>query len=254
MRSEPASRRRGAAPGLRAGSRAWATWRSSRSAPPSDREVRGLRPPVRARPDRRRRRHPRALTARSTRWTASWNGSCATATASASTARSPSGTWRSWRYGAGSTGASGRRTTRAGELVAKVMAAVAQRERRAIGQRTREGLAAKKTSAFRLGRPPVLPLLVVRRIVREREQGMTLQVIADGLTASGVLPLAGDDLAHVHRLGAPALVCCGRTRAARLVADAEVDAPQGSRADATTLGQQMADASTTRSARCVDSP
>jgi DNA invertase Pin-like site-specific DNA recombinase len=77
-------------------------------------------------------------------------------------------------------------TTPAGELVANVMAAVAQWERRTIGQRTREGLAAKRASGVRLGRPPVLPAKVVVRIVQERAAGRTLQAIADGLTAAGI--------------------------------------------------------------------
>jgi DNA invertase Pin-like site-specific DNA recombinase len=77
-------------------------------------------------------------------------------------------------------------TTPAGELVANVMAAVAQWERRAIGQRTREGLAAKRAAGVRLGRPPVLPADVVERIIAERTEGRTLQAIARGLTDDSV--------------------------------------------------------------------
>ncbi len=77
-------------------------------------------------------------------------------------------------------------TTPAGELVANVMAAVAQWERRAIGQRTREGLAARRAVGVRLGRPPVLPMPVVERIVRERTSGRTLAAIAEGLTRDAV--------------------------------------------------------------------
>ena len=77
-------------------------------------------------------------------------------------------------------------TIPAGELVANVMAAVAQWERRTIGQRTREGLAAKRASGVRLGRPPVLPPEVVLRIVQDRADGRTLHAIADGLTAAGM--------------------------------------------------------------------
>jgi hypothetical protein len=44
-------------------------------------------------------------------------------------------------------------TTPAGELVANVMASVAQWERRVISQRTRDALAAKKATGARLGRP-----------------------------------------------------------------------------------------------------
>ena len=93
-------------------------------------------------------------------------------------------------------------TTPAGELVANVMAAVAQWERRTIGQRTREGLAAKRASGVRLGRPPVLPAEVVARIVHDRAAGRTLQAIADSLTAEDVsagrpaTPTATDRAGH----------------------------------------------------------
>lgn len=77
-------------------------------------------------------------------------------------------------------------TTPAGELVGHVMAAVAHWERRAIGVRTREGLAAKRAAGVRLGRPQVLTPAVVMRIVTERAAGQTLQAIADGLMADAV--------------------------------------------------------------------
>ena len=48
-------------------------------------------------------------------------------------------------------------TTPVGELVANVMAAVAQWERRAIGQRTREALAVRRAQGVRLGRPRAIP-------------------------------------------------------------------------------------------------
>ncbi len=48
-------------------------------------------------------------------------------------------------------------TTPAGELVANVMAAVAQWERRVIGQRTADALAAKKAQGVRLGGPITTP-------------------------------------------------------------------------------------------------
>jgi DNA invertase Pin-like site-specific DNA recombinase len=77
-------------------------------------------------------------------------------------------------------------TTPSGELVANVMAAVAQWERRVIGQRTREGLAVKRAAGVRLGRPRVLASEIVERIIVERQGGATLQGIADGLTNDGV--------------------------------------------------------------------
>lgn len=56
-------------------------------------------------------------------------------------------------------------TTPAGELVANVMAAVAQWERRVIQQRTRDALAAAKARGQRLGRPRATPDAVVARVV-----------------------------------------------------------------------------------------
>jgi DNA invertase Pin-like site-specific DNA recombinase len=77
-------------------------------------------------------------------------------------------------------------TTPAGELVANVMAAVAQWERKAIGMRTKEGLAVRRAEGVRLGRPPVLPRAVVEDIVSRREAGHTFAAIADELERSGV--------------------------------------------------------------------
>ena len=77
-------------------------------------------------------------------------------------------------------------STPAGEMLVNVLATFSQFERRLIGQRTKEALAAKKAQGVRLGRPPVLPQRVVRRIERERARGNSLQKIADGLNTAGV--------------------------------------------------------------------
>lgn len=69
---------------------------------------------------------------------------------------------------------------------ANVVASAAQYERRLIGQRTREALAAKRAQGVRLGRPSVLPVTVVRRVVDEQRGGRSLRAIAAGLTADGV--------------------------------------------------------------------
>jgi len=82
-------------------------------------------------------------------------------------------------------------STPAGEFVANTIANSAQYEGRLIGQRTREGLAAKRAAGVRLGRPSVLPREVVDRIVRERGTGATLRAIAEGLTAEGVRTARG---------------------------------------------------------------
>jgi DNA invertase Pin-like site-specific DNA recombinase len=77
-------------------------------------------------------------------------------------------------------------TTPAGEAMANVLATFAQFERRLIGQRTREALAAKRAQGVRLGRPRQLPIRVVKRIGRARERGETLAAIADRLNHDGV--------------------------------------------------------------------
>jgi DNA invertase Pin-like site-specific DNA recombinase len=81
-------------------------------------------------------------------------------------------------------------TTRpAGEAMASVLLTFAQYERRLIGQRTRDALAVKRAQGVRLGRPPVLPADIRRRIRWERARGRTLQEIADRLNRDG-LPTA----------------------------------------------------------------
>lgn len=77
-------------------------------------------------------------------------------------------------------------TTPAGEAMANVLATFAQFERRLIGQRTREALAAKRAAGVQLGRPIVMPDDVRARIASEREEGLTLAAIADGLNADRV--------------------------------------------------------------------
>jgi len=78
-----------------------------------------------------------------------------------------------------------------GEMTANIIASAAQYERRLIGQRTREGLAAKRAQGVRLGRPSVLPSEIVARIVRERAEGKGLRIIAEGLTAEGIRTARG---------------------------------------------------------------
>ena len=82
-------------------------------------------------------------------------------------------------------------TTPVGELVASVMVSVAQWERRAIGQRTKDALAAKRASGAKLGRPRQLPATVRKRIIRMRKNGQTLRGIAEVLNAQGVATAQG---------------------------------------------------------------
>jgi DNA invertase Pin-like site-specific DNA recombinase len=80
----------------------------------------------------------------------------------------------------------------AGELVANVMASVAQWERRAIGDRTREALAAKRAAGTLrgpLGRPPALPPDTRKRIIRQRNDGHSYSAIAASLN-EGQVPTA----------------------------------------------------------------
>jgi DNA invertase Pin-like site-specific DNA recombinase len=77
-------------------------------------------------------------------------------------------------------------STPAGEFMAGVMASAAQWERRIIGTRTREALAAKKATGARLGRPSSLPPEVRERIATERADGRTWMAIADRLNRDQV--------------------------------------------------------------------
>jgi hypothetical protein len=71
-------------------------------------------------------------------------------------------------------------------MMANVLASFAQYERRIIGQRTRDGLAAKKAAGVKLGRRSTLPPEVAERIVGAHQTGDTLAAIARGLQADGV--------------------------------------------------------------------
>jgi Resolvase, N terminal domain/Recombinase len=77
-------------------------------------------------------------------------------------------------------------TTPEGEMMAHIMASFAQFERKLIGQRTKDALAQVKARGVRLGRPRRLPQEVLQRVSADREAGLTLQAIADRLTADGV--------------------------------------------------------------------
>ena len=77
-------------------------------------------------------------------------------------------------------------STDSGELTAALLAALAQYERRLIGARTREAMAAAKARGARYGRP-IEHAPEARRIVGEMRAGAaTLQAIADRLTAEGI--------------------------------------------------------------------
>ncbi len=82
-------------------------------------------------------------------------------------------------------------TTPSGELMAAVMAAFAQYERRLIGSRTSAALQQLKAQGVRLGRPRTLSQAVTDRIVTERAEGSTLAAIAEGLNNDGVKTARG---------------------------------------------------------------
>lgn len=77
-------------------------------------------------------------------------------------------------------------STIAGEMTAGMLLVMARTERRMIGQRTRDALAARKAAGVRLGRPVERSPEVVARVVAEREAGRSFRAIADGLAADGV--------------------------------------------------------------------
>lgn len=82
-------------------------------------------------------------------------------------------------------------STPAGEMFGNVLLTMARFEKRLIGQRTKDALAAKKAAGVRLGRPPAVPVGIVSRIVAERRAGATLTAIATKLNDDQV-PTAHD--------------------------------------------------------------
>lgn len=77
-------------------------------------------------------------------------------------------------------------TTPSGALVAHVLSAFSEYERRIIGARTSAALQQLKSQGVRLGRPVAMASDVRERIVSERAGGKTLTAIADGLNSDGV--------------------------------------------------------------------
>jgi DNA invertase Pin-like site-specific DNA recombinase len=77
-------------------------------------------------------------------------------------------------------------TTPVGEFTANVVVSASQYERRLIGQRTKDALAAKKAAGVQLGRPRLLPQDVVDGVVNAKTAGESLAGIARDLTTRGV--------------------------------------------------------------------
>jgi DNA invertase Pin-like site-specific DNA recombinase len=93
-------------------------------------------------------------------------------------------------------------STASGEMVTNIIASAAQYERRLIGQRTRESLAAKRAAGVRLGRPSVLPGDVVERIVEQHAAGESLRAIGAALEADGVPTARGGARWHASAVRA----------------------------------------------------
>ena len=83
-------------------------------------------------------------------------------------------------------------TTAAGRMQAMMLVNFAQYERELISERTKAALAAKKRRGEKIGRPRAATASVVRRIVRDRNAGLTYDAIASALTADNVLSPLGN--------------------------------------------------------------
>ncbi len=92
--------------------------------------------------------------------------------------------------------------TPSGEFLVNVVAAAAQFERRLIGQRTREGMAQRRSEGVHLGRPAVLPTDVVDRIRDLRLRGASLRAIAEELNSTGVPTAHGGRRWHASTVSA----------------------------------------------------
>ena len=90
-------------------------------------------------------------------------------------------------------------STPTGEAMASIVATFAQLERRLIGQRPREALAAKEAAGVQLGRPRELPEDVVQTILGRRAEGSSLRAIAASLTRRRFHGTRRGAVARLHR-------------------------------------------------------
>ena len=77
-------------------------------------------------------------------------------------------------------------STPSGEMMANVVAAFAQYERRLISARTKAALAVKRSQGVTLGRPRSVPSDVRERIVAMRAEGLSYRAIADAFNTDAV--------------------------------------------------------------------
>jgi DNA invertase Pin-like site-specific DNA recombinase len=82
-------------------------------------------------------------------------------------------------------------STASGRAMAGTLAVFGQYERELISERTKAGLAAKKRRGEPIGRPRLAQPGVVRRIVLDRNTGLSYDRIATALEAEGILSPAG---------------------------------------------------------------
>jgi DNA invertase Pin-like site-specific DNA recombinase len=82
-------------------------------------------------------------------------------------------------------------TTAAGRMMARTVVNFAEYERELISERTKAGLAAKKARGESIGRPRLAKPGVVRRIVMDRNAGLSFATIATALEAEDILSPAG---------------------------------------------------------------
>ena len=82
-------------------------------------------------------------------------------------------------------------TTAAGRAMAGTLAVFGQYERELISERTKAALTARKHRGLPVGRKSQAPAGVVRRIVLDRNAGLSYDRIARALEAEGILSPAG---------------------------------------------------------------
>ena len=82
-------------------------------------------------------------------------------------------------------------STAAGRMMARTVVNFAEYERELISERTKAGLAAKKQRGERIGRPRLATAGIVRRIVLDRNAGLSFGRIARALEAEAILSPAG---------------------------------------------------------------
>ena len=95
-------------------------------------------------------------------------------------------------------------TTPTGKACAQLISVFAEWEREMIGERTREGLAAKHAQGVRLGRPRVLPEPIRVKVAELRSDGMSFQAIADRFNEDEVPTARGGGIWYASTIRAVA--------------------------------------------------